>query len=74
MGRIKTEDYISLQEASDYIYGLTKIRRKANTLVVWSLKGLIDRHGSKVKLRTARRLKRKYTTEIWVDEFLREVG
>ena len=74
MGRIRTEDYISLQAASDYIYGITNIRRKTNTLVVWSLKGLLGQHGTRVKLHTVRRLKRKFTTKEWVDNFLREVG
>ena len=74
MGRPKIEDYISLPQASDYIYGITGIRRKANTLVKWSLDGLISQHGARVKLRTVRRLKRKFTTKEWVDIFMKEIG
>jgi hypothetical protein len=74
MGRIRNEDYISMEVASDYIYGITNIRRKANTLIMWSLKGLLSEHGVRVKLHTVRRLKRKFTTKEWVDNFMKETG
>jgi hypothetical protein len=74
MGRIKTNDYITMQVASDYIYELTKVRRKANTLMMWSLKGLLSKHGKRLRLHTTIRLNRKFTTKEWVDDFMRETG
>jgi hypothetical protein len=74
MPKPKNEDYKSLQECSDYIYTLTRVRRLPNTILMWYRKGLIDKHGSRIRLKTARRLKRRYSTIEWIDDFLREIG
>jgi hypothetical protein len=74
MGCIKAKDYWTLQKCCDYIYELTNIRRKPNTLLMWSRAGLIGQHGRRVKLKTCLRIRSRYSTQIWIDDFLREVG
>lgn len=70
----KTTDYITLQEICNYIYELTQIKRKPNTILSWSRVGLIGQHGVKVYLKTVVRIKNRYSTKAWVDKFLKEVG
>ena len=74
MGCIKVKDYWTLQKCCDYIYALTNIKRKPNTLITWSIKGLIGQNGRRVKLKTALRIRNRYSTQVWIDDFLREVG
>ena len=74
MPKPKIEEYKSLQECSDYVYGLTGVRRLPNTILNWSRQGLIGKHGRKVKLKTARRLNCRYSTIAWLDAFMAEIG
>jgi hypothetical protein len=74
MGRIKVKDYWTLQRCCEYIYTLTAIKRKPNTILSWSRLGLIGQNGQRVKLKTCRRINNRYSTQVWLDDFLREVG
>ncbi len=74
MGCVKVKDYWTLKKCCEYIYGLTNISRKPNTLLTWSRSGLIGQHGKRVKLKLVTRIRRKYCTQVWLDDFLREVG
>jgi len=70
----KTTDYIGMQACCDYIYKLTQIKRKPNTILTWSRSGLVGQHGKRIYLRTVLRIKHRYTTYKWLDKFLKEIG
>jgi hypothetical protein len=70
----KTSDYWTMQACCDYIYKLTNIKRKPNTILTWGRSGLVGQHGKRVKLKTVLRIKHRYCTQIWLDNFLREIG
>jgi hypothetical protein len=70
----KTTDYMTLQACCDYIYKLTNIKRKPNTILSWGRSGLVGQHGKRVKLKLVSRIRHKYCTKAWLDKFLTEVG
>lgn len=72
MPRPKNADYIKLYEIPAILYELTGLVRASSTIKIWARKGVVGKHGHRVRLKTAKRLGKRYTTRQWVEEFLGE--
>jgi hypothetical protein len=72
-GRPKNKDLLRLRDCRPIVEELTGVKRSEEAIYYWAVKGLINRHGTKVFLRTTRRIKVIYTTKQWLDDFLRSI-
>ncbi len=75
MPRPKEEEYLPLKKIAAMVYELTGVTRTAYTIKAWCLRGRIDMHGNKIKLRYSRKLgSHYYSTRKWLQKFIDEVG
>lgn len=72
-GRPKDKDLIRLKDCLSIVKELTGVERSGEAVYYWATRGLINRHGTKVLLRTTTRIKTLYTTRDWLKNFLESV-
>lgn len=70
----RNEDLIRLCDVPKLLTELAGVTRTRATVYLWSSKGIPGYDGTKVRLKTTRRLRRLYTTKEWVENFLRELN
>ena len=70
----KNEDYIPLAKIPALILKLSGVDIHRDTVYKWTKKGRITPHGECVKLKVSRRIGHLYTTQEWLEDFMRKVG
>lgn len=73
-GRRKNEDLIKLVEVPKLLLELTGVTRGRATIHHWVTYGRLNYTGEIIKLKSTKRLGRSYTTRVWVEDFIREIG
>lgn len=68
-GRLKNEDMIRLVDTPRVVYEMTGVSRKLDTVRKWASKGVLGANGTRVTLRTRKRITGIYTTRAWLAEF-----
>ena len=74
MSKPRDEEYIQLSKLAPVVYEMTGVSRTVHTLKKWTSQGKLGQHGTKVKLKAAKRLGAWYSTRKWLQEFIDEVG
>jgi hypothetical protein len=66
--------YMALHSVAKRVHELTGILVTRATVYNWVKTGRIGLGATRVKLHTVKRCGRRWTTEEWLNEFLRKVG
>jgi len=74
MSHFKGEEYYQISELPLKIEKMTGRLYSHAAIRHWYRRGLISNHGTKVRLKVARRHRRLYCTMKWLEDFIREVG
>jgi len=66
--------YMTLAEASNYIFKKTGVNIPKATLYTWSVKGKTTPDARRIRLKTAYKFGRVYVTKTQLENFLREMS
>lgn len=70
----KKEDYMPLNNVPAVIRNLTGVGVCRDTIYKWVKTGKATQYGTKTRLKAKKRLGHYYTTKLWIEEFIQEVG
>ena len=69
----KKKDLIRMRDVPKIVYELTGVTRCRESIYIWARVGVRGYTNEPLKLKTTKRMGQLYTTEKWIEEFIRSM-